>query len=389
MQAPRIHHIWKFSALAKEKETREGFTSEQEDVLKSIRVSRIFLPLAIGLGAIGYLVWKQFDLEEFSSIEWTYRALFWMMGAVALAVLRHASYAYRLRLLSGNFFSWRKSIELIFIWEFSSAVSPTSLGGSAVAFFILAQEKLTAARTATIVLYTIVLDSIFLLGTLPMLFLFFGAGIMRPGAVGYLDVGAWGAYFLFAYSLMFAYSLVFYYGLFVNPAQIGRFLNAVTRFRLFHRFKRQAAELGAGMQIASEELSRQGKPFHLKALAATALAWIPRFALLNFLIIAFIPEIPLNLISQFGLYARLETMFFIIAFSPTPGGAGLIELLFNGFLTDYVTNPTVSTTIATLWRLISYWVYVLAGALIIPNWIQGILRERRMRRREEAARRTH
>ncbi len=118
-------------------------------------------------------------------------------------------------------------------------------------------------------------------------------------------------------------------------------------------------------------------------MIATALAWIPRFALLNFLIIAFIPELPLDFMTQFGLYARLETMFFIIAFSPTPGGAGLIELLFNGFLTDYVTKPTVSTTIATLWRVVSYWIYVLAGAIIIPNWLQGVLRNRRERKRQK------
>ena len=377
-----VGHFTETRTLAKGKKKGERFSHEQEEVLKSIRLSRIVLPMIIGIGAVGYLVWKQFDPEEFSSIDWTGRVLFWMLGAVALAALRHLAYAYRLRLLSGQYFSWRKAIELIFIWEFSSAVSPTSLGGSAVAFFILAQEKLTAARTATIVLYTIVLDSVFLLGSLPILFLIFGAGIMRPGAEGYFDVGGWGAYFIFAYALMLGYSLIFYYGLFVNPAQIERFLNALTKFRLFHRFRTKATELGAGMKIASEELSRQGRAFHLKALASTVLAWVPRFALLNFLIIAFIPEIPLNALAQFGLYARLETMFFIIAFSPTPGGAGLIELLFNGFLTDYVTNPTVSTTIATIWRVISYWVYVVAGAIIIPNWIQGILRERKLRRQQ-------
>ena len=73
-----------------------------------------------------------------------------------------------------HYILWKKCIELIFIWEFSSAVSPTSVGGSAVAFFVLAQEKLSTAKTATIVLYTVVLDTIFFVGTLPILFAFFG-----------------------------------------------------------------------------------------------------------------------------------------------------------------------------------------------------------------------
>ena len=173
-------------------DTLEQFTDEQQEALKSIRLSRIIFPVAIGVAAVGWLLWRQFDPEEFAEIEWTFRAWFWIGMAVVLAVIRHLAYAHRLRLLSDGAFSWRKSIELIFIWEFSSAVSPTSLGGSAVAFFILSQEKLSTAKTATIVLYTIVLDSVFLLGTLPILFLLFGSSIMRPDAGSFAEAGGWG-----------------------------------------------------------------------------------------------------------------------------------------------------------------------------------------------------
>ena len=66
-------------------------------------------------------------------------------------------------------------------------------------------------------------------------------------------------------------------------------------------------------------------------------------------------------------------MFFVIAFSPTPGGAGLIELLFNGFLSDYVTSNTHATFISTLWRMISFYVFLFAGAVLVPNWINKTL----------------
>lgn len=369
--------------MQKDKHIKEKFSEDQQEVLKSIRMSRIILPVLIGLSAVGYLLWKQFDPEDFSNIQWTGRLTAAIGLALLLAVVRHLSYSIRLQLLSGNFFNLRKSIELIFIWEFSSTVSPTSLGGSAVAFFILAQERLSAARTATIVLYTVVLDSIFLLSTLPILFMLFGPAIMRPDAEGIFDVGGWGLYFLFAYGLMLGYCLIFYYGLFVNPIQIKRFLGGLTSVRFLRRYRRRAVELGMGMKIASEDLKRRGWKFHLKALLATATAWSSRFLVLNCLITGFIPEIPLQFWSQFELYSRVETMFFIIAFSPTPGGAGLIELLFNGFLTDYVSNPTFATTIATIWRLISYWVYLLAGVIIIPNWLQRILKQRRLRRQQQ------
>jgi len=87
--------------------------------------------------------------------------------------------------------------------------------------------------------------------------------------------------------------------------------------------------------------------------------------------------VPTDLYAQGELYARLETMFVIIAFSPTPGGAGFVEILFNGFLSDYVTSETLGTVIATIWRLLTYYSYLLIGAIIIPNWIRTVLNERK------------
>ena len=77
-------------------------------------------------------------------------------------------------------------------------------------------------------------------------------------------------------------------------------------------------------------------------------------------------------------------MFFVIAFSPTPGGAGLIDILFGGFLTDYVSNATQATMISTIWRFLSYYVYLFAGVLIVPNWIRQRINERRAARTEHA-----
>jgi uncharacterized protein (TIRG00374 family) len=119
--------------------------------------------------------------------------------------------------------------------------------------------------------------------------------------------------------------------------------------------------------------------YHAQAIGSTIIVWMLRFLIISALLIAFLPDLPLDIKTQFELYARLETMFFVIAFSPTPGGAGLIDLLFGSFLTDYVSNSTQATMIATIWRLISYYIYLFLGALIVPNWIRRRINERRAR----------
>ncbi|MEM0994209.1 MAG: lysylphosphatidylglycerol synthase transmembrane domain-containing protein [Bacteroidota bacterium] len=362
------------------KEQIKEFNQEQREVLDSIKISRIILPVLIGVGVVIFLVFRQFDPKEFERIEWTRRTFMGIGIAAALLIIRHLAYSMRLYILSNKDFTFRKCIELIFIWEFSSAVSPTSLGGSAVAFFVLAQEKLSTAKTATIVLYTIVLDTAFFILSIPILVGIFGLTIIRPDMDNSFDLDGWGYTFIFAYVLMAVYGTIFYFGLFHFPRGIKKFLVGGTKIRFLKRYRRSAIELGNDMIVASQQLKKQDWKFHLGGFLATATAWSCRFLILGVLVTGFVKLLPTDFMTQFALYARLETMFVIIAFSPTPGGAGFVEILFGGFLTDYVKDDTSAIVISTIWRLLTYYSYLIAGAIIIPNWLHGILRSRRRKK---------
>ncbi len=363
-----------------DKKNQESFNEEQQEVLKSIRISRIIIPILIGLGVVGYMFWKQFDPVEFAKINWNQHTTFWIFLSLLLLIVRHIAYAKRLRILSNNFFSWRKSIELIFIWEFSSAISPTSVGGSAVALFVLAQEKLSTAKTATIVIYSAILDTIFFIGTLPILFFIFGPEIIRPGLSGLDDLGGWGYTFIGAYVLMLCYGSLFFYGIFINPKPIKKMLVGMTKLRWLRRFRTRAVDLGNDIIVASKEMKIKNWKYHIGAFLATATAWSCRFLLLNCLIIAFIDTTSLDFVTQGKLYARLETMFVIMAFSPTPGGAGFAEAVFPGFVNDYVSSKSIAILIASIWRLFTYYTYLLVGAILIPNWIRTRLNERKKKK---------
>ena len=357
------------------------FSEEHDEVLKSIRVSKIILPILIGVVVVLYLLWQQFDMEAFSKINWNSHTLFWIAAAIVLLIIRHIAYATRLRILSGKVFSWKKCIELIFIWEFSSAVSPTSVGGTAVALFVLAQEKLAAAKTTALVIYTAILDTIFFVGTLPIWILLFGPNIIRPNLTSWDNLDGWGYVFVGAYILMAAYGTLFFYGLFINPNQLKRFLIWITSFRFFKRFQAKAINLGTDIITASKEMRQEKWYFHVGAFLATATAWSCRFLLLNCLIIAIVDSTPTDFFTQTALYARLETMFIIMAFSPTPGGAGFAEIVFGGFLGDYVPMG-ISLIIAFMWRGLTYYAYLIAGVIVVPNWVRNLL-NRRKRKKEE------
>ena len=351
-------------------------TKEESTILQAFSPSKIILPTIIGIAAVLWLMYKQVDIEAVKEIKWTSHVTFWIGIAIVLLIIRHLSYAARLKTLADGHFSWWKSIELIFIWEFSSSVSPTSLGGSVVAFFMLAQEKLSAAKTATIVIYTIILDSLFFLIGMPLLYIIFGANSIRPDVFTFSELGGWSWTVITLYLLMAGYASFFFYGLFLNPRRLKQLMLFFTKNKFLRRWRQDANKLGDDIILTSSEVRHKPLNYHLKLFLLSATPWICRFLLLNALIIAFVESTSLDFMTQLLLYGRSKFMFMIMAFSPTPGSSGLAELVFGGFLSDFVPEG-ISLIIALIWRLLTYYVYLIVGVIIIPNWIRKVMIRRR------------
>ncbi len=332
--------------------------------------------MMLGLGVVLYLLYTQVDLDTISNITWGKKEFGWLMLGVLSYVARHLFYAWRLRTVSSNFFSWLKSIELIFIWEFASSISPMSIGGSAVALFLLAQERLSGAKTISIVIYTAVLDGIFFIVSLIGLIAFFGPIIVRPGMHSMQDNNGYGTTFYILLVIMTLYSTIFFYGIFINPRHFKRFLIYLSTTKILKRFKKNLYKNAIEIESTSATLLHEPWHFHLKAFIGTAGAWIMRFLAINFFILALAPDAFSTLYEHLLVYSRGEVMYVITSFSPTPGASGVAEYLFAGFYSDYVQKD-IAVIIAMIWRLVSYYLYLIAGILIIPNWIRKIINRKR------------
>lgn len=351
--------------------------TQDDEVLKSLNLNKIILPVLIGLGAILFMVFSQFDSDEFSKIEWNKHLWFYLGIAIGIYVLRHLFYAYRLKILADHKFTFKHAIELVFIWEFASAISPTSIGGSAVAVFFLSQEKISAAKAVSIVLYTVIVDSIFFLISMVLLLMYFGPVMIRPGMEGLLD-GKYGYLFVTVWLFIFSYGGILLWGLF-RPKVISAILNGLAKLPLIRRFREGLEQIGRDVITTSKELRTKPLSFHFQAILLTVGAWVTRFVAVNFIILALISA-DWSFMDHFLVYARSETMYVITQFSPTPGGSGVMELVFSGFFADYISKP-IGSLAALLWRLITYYPYLIVGALIIPNWIRRVIKNRKAKRK--------
>lgn len=347
---------------------------ERRKVLQSLDLTKVILPIFIGVGVIAYLFYRQFDHAEFDKISWTGSTLFFLILALLFLFARISFYALRLYILSEQAFSFIKCVQLIFLWEFSSAVSPTNVGGSAVALFILSQEKIGAAKTTAIVIYTIVLDTVFFLICVPLWVLIFGSDILGPDNQAF---NSWQITLLSAYGIMFLYGAFFAYGLFLRPQALQKLLLSISRIKFMSKLRHRIEQLGEDIVITSKALMQQSFRYHLGAFLSTVGAWSSRFLLIISLIIGIAKSVPIQIWAVLELYARIQTLFIMMAVSPTPGGAGFAEILFGNILADYVPSG-ISLVVASIWRLMAYYFFLFMGIIIIPQWLRNIIRNRRV-----------
>ncbi|HZJ74706.1 MAG TPA: lysylphosphatidylglycerol synthase domain-containing protein, partial [Perlabentimonas sp.] len=156
----------------------KGNVLNHENPLSKIKISRIIYPIAIGLGVVGYLFYREFDPNVFSYISLTKWGVLWLLVSIALMVFRDLGYILRLLILSEGSLTLRQAFRVIMLWEFTSAITPSVIGGTGVAIIYVNKEGIGVGRSSAIVMATSLLDELYFLIMFPLLLL-----IIKPGVL--------------------------------------------------------------------------------------------------------------------------------------------------------------------------------------------------------------
>lgn len=352
----------------------------EASIAKKLRPSRIILPIIIGLGIVGYMLYKEWDGEALSKLSFHWYALLFIFLAIVMMVIRDVGYMARLRILSDNELSWKKVFYIIMLWEFSSAVTPSAIGGTSVAVFFLYKEGISVGRSSAIVMATSILDELYFIVMFPVLFLIIGySDLFTIGGerlYSFNDVFT-NKYFYFAaigYLIKLVFTLFVFYGLFRNPNAIKRILAGVFKLKFIRKWRRGAIRTGDELIEASIILKKKNFIFWFKAFMATFFSWTARYWVVNFLILALVVGIPDFLVSfsdHILIFGRQLVMWIMMLIMPSPGGSGFVEIIFQDYLKDFIPVGFVMI-IALIWRLISYYPYLIMGAFVIPKWLKRV-----------------
>lgn len=321
-----------------------------------------FTLVEVGAGGYDKITYK----EVFSRINWYWYSWIWLLVSLIMVAVRDLGYMYRIRFLTDKQLSWRQSFEVIMLWEFSSALTPSVVGGSGVAIYLLHREGISVGRSSAVVMVTALLDELFYILMVPLIFVAVGTELLFPVSLEKEIFGIvlntqgifWVGYgFIVFLTLFILLAIIFF------PRLFKFLLLKIFRIKFLQKWRYKVIQIGDDIINTSKELRGKNISYWLKAFIATLFSWTARYWVVNFLLLTVTP-----VGNHLLVYARQLVMWVIMLISPTPGGSGLAEVAFSGFLGDLIPIG-LAGALALIWRLLSYYPYLFVGAFVLPRWL--------------------
>ncbi len=132
---------------------------------------KIFLPMAIGIGVVMWLFHREFNPEVWDSIHFDARVIACILLAWLFMIGRDFGLTWRFRALTDHQLSWRKALKVDMLCEFTSCVTPSAVGGSALGMVYLNREGIEFGRATTLMMTTLFLDEFFFVLSIPVIML--------------------------------------------------------------------------------------------------------------------------------------------------------------------------------------------------------------------------
>lgn len=338
--------------------------------LKVFSPVRIFIAVAIGLSITVVLFYQNLEgrsisavFDQLSSPNWL-----WLILCLIVLLARDSGYIYRIKQLTGNELSWKGSIYVIILWEFASAITPSVVGGTAVAIFLLNKEGINMGKSMAYVMLTAILDNLFFIIAAPVVLFTTNPEFLSIQ----LDVFSFRlpleSVFLISYGLITIYTLFMMFGILINPHLFQSIILWTSNtFRLRKKWKRHLYRMSIDVIVASRELKGRGHQYWIKGIGSTIFVWSARYFLLNCILAAYTDmSFPMHL----DAFSKQIILWITQLISPTPGAAGAAEF----FLQKIFGEGLLILAIAVLWRGLTYYGYLVIGSMALPRWLKRVIK---------------
>lgn len=337
---------------------------------KTFSVWKVLLPVVIGVGVIALMIWHDAKSENIDAVLGSIRFTPWSIFCIVLGVicmaLRDVGLTWRFRALTNRELSWKSAWTVDMMCEFTNCVTPSAVGGSSLGPVFLNSEGVEFGKATTLMLTTLFLDELFFVLACPVVVLLVPGDFIFQASGDTFSHGIEFTFWL-VYAAITAWTFLLFMGIIWKPKWIQRVLNRIASWKWLSKWSESIKGLGANMIATSEELQTKPFSFWLEVFCGTAIAWTARFFVVNALFLGFVPASDPY---QLTILARQFVLWVVLMVSPSPGGSGLSEWLFSNYYGDIVGTAGMALILAVLWRLITYYLYLIIGCVIVPIWMR-------------------
>lgn len=341
---------------------------DNKKIFQTLNPNKVWVPILIGLGIVFALFYSDPNLTTDNLRVVVDASPFFIFLSIFVIFCRDFGYVYRIREITDRQLTWSRAIYVIILWEFASAVTPSVVGGTAVAMFILNKEGIKMGKAIAYVMVTAILDNLFFVIGAPIILFFAKGNIFPESKILESQLGnSLQAIFWISYTLYASYSFVMAAALFYRPRIFKWLLIRLFSIKFLRKWKHSAHEYGDQIIEASRQLSGKNYRYWLPIIGTTIFIWSSRYLMLNALMGAFVP---LDVFDNIIVFARQVIMWIVMMISPTPGSSGTAEYFYGVFFEQFLGKYTFVTSI--VWRLLSYYPYLILGAIFLPRWIRQV-----------------
>lgn len=348
--------------------------SSNDAVKVPINLKKVIVPVVLGFLVSAWQIYSGFNWSAFQHIAWSGIFVTGILPSLLLILVRDVAYVIRLRMLTENRLDWPGSVMVILLWEFGSAITPGAVGGIALAVFLLRMEKIPYGRGTAIIMITTFLDNLAYIIMFGVLYLIKGnsmfsvsANCLTP-ASGLTDsVRELSRYIWLGYLIMLSITVLLAVGLYM-PKTAKRVLYRMAQFSGFARFKRSIEHQADELLITADEFRNYSVVWFLKIFGVTLMSWLSRYLLVVVLILSF-SEGEANALDVF---VRQYVIWMLLIIPTTPGASGVAEILFEAMNCEFLPGG-IAGTAALVWRLLAYYFYLVAGPLVMPQWLKRVV----------------
>ena len=337
-----------------------------KNVFTVLNRKKVFIPLFLSFAAMALIIYfdKSFTLSNFLLFkEMSLKGLF---ASIAALIVRDFLYVLRIRLLVNKNLRWSSCFIIIMLWEFSSAVTPSAVGGGFVAVFLFLHEGISFGEAMAYVLLSAIFDNYFFILGVPLSYL----GLSAHSSI---LTNQWlNSMFWLSYGLICFYASLMTFFLFFKPELFKALMCKITSLKFLKKFHEKAIEQGDNLISSSHILKQHSLGFWMVILLITLVTWFSRYIILNFIISGFVD---MSFREHIVILCKHLVMWITMLISPSPGGSGFVEYCFNNLYKDVLGNYTI--IIVLVWRFLTFYIYIFSFLFILPSWLRSFKKNKK------------